>query len=245
MSNSFSYTSALMIGLLGSVHCIGMCGGIMNALGFALNNNLESTSRPSYIVLFYNFGRILSYSLAGALVGMFGWLLQDMGSLFGLTLRLLAGLMLIAMGMYIAGWWQVLVHLEKIGGKLWRYLQPVGNRLIPVKARWQALLLGIIWGWLPCGLVYSTLALASTTASWQQSALTMLMFGIGTLPAMLLTGSLSHRFKRWLQQSTVRSAVGLVLIAFGIWTVILPLYHVMSGHNHGHSQSEHQHEHTM
>jgi len=242
MSGSVSYASALMIGLLGSVHCIGMCGGIMNALGFALQNNAKNTPPPTHIVFLYNTGRIMSYSLAGALVGMFGWLLQDMGSLFGVALRVFAGLMLIAMGMYIAGWWRVLVHLEKIGGKVWRYLQPAGNKLIPVTYRWQALLLGFIWGWLPCGLVYSTLVLASTTTSWQQSALTMLIFGIGTLPAMLITGNLSYRFKNWLQQSMVRNTVGLVLIAFGIWTVILPLYHSMSGHDHSQHQ---QHEHAM
>ena len=242
MSGSVSYASALMIGLLGSVHCIGMCGGIMNALGFALQNNVENSPCSIHFVLLYNVGRIISYSLAGALVGMFGWLLQDMGSLFGVALRIFAGLMLIAMGMYIAGWWRVLVYLEKIGGKVWRYLQPAGNKLLPVRYRWQALLLGFIWGWLPCGLVYSTLVFASTTTSWQQSALTMLIFGIGTLPAMLITGNLSTRFKNWLQQSMVRNAVGLLLIAFGVWTVILPLYHSVSGH----SQSQHQHhEHTM
>ena len=242
MSDSFSYASALLVGLLGSVHCIGMCGGIMNALGFALQPNVENTTRPAILVLLYNVGRIMSYSLAGALVGIFGWLLQDMGNLFGLALRVLAGLMLIAMGMYVAGWWRVLVHLEKIGGKVWRYLQPVGNKLVPVKYQWQALCLGIIWGWLPCGLVYSTLALASTTASWQQSALTMCIFGIGTLPAMLITRNVSYRFKNWLQQSMVRNAVGLVLIAFGVWTMILPLYHSMLGYKHNQQQ---QHEHPM
>ncbi len=240
MDNSFSYMSALMIGLLGSAHCIGMCGGIVNALGFALSNNLQKASRPSYIVFLYNMGRILSYAVAGAMVGLFGWLVQDMGNLFGLALRLLAGLMLIAMGLYIAGWWRVLVHLENIGGRLWRYLQPIGNKLVPVKHRWQALLLGIIWGWLPCGLVYSALTLAVTMASWQQSAFMMLMFGAGTLPALLISGSLSVRFKYWLQQSVVRGGVGLVLISFGVWTVILPIYHSFPGNSSGHEQNYHQ-----
>ena len=242
-----SYTTAFIIGLLGGAHCIGMCGGIMNALSFAIPEQQRTIRQVTPILLLYNLGRIFSYTLAGAIVGLLGGYLQQTGSQIGPALRIIAGLMLIAMGLYLAGWWRGLTYLEKLGGYLWKYLQPVGNRLMPVTKSSQALILGLIWGWLPCGLVYSTLTWSATSANWQQSALVMFSFGLGTLPVMLLTGAFAHQVKVWIQKASVRNIAALLVIGFGIWTMGWTLYH--RGHTHSdqshatsHQHQEHSHK---
>lgn len=224
MNDPVSLTSAFIIGLLGSAHCVGMCGGIMNALSFALPPEKQGFRRALPILLFYNLGRIFSYCLAGAFLGAIGWWLFSTGKLAGPALRLFAGFMMIAMGLYLGGWWRGLVHLEKMGGYLWRYLQPWGNRLMPVSKPWQALLLGALWGWLPCGLVYSTLTLSISAANWQYSSLVMLSFGLGTMPVMLLTGAFAHQVKDWIQKRSVRNIAALLVIGFGVWTIASVLY---------------------
>ena len=220
MSDPVPYTSAFLIGMLGGTHCIGMCGGIMNALSFAMPAEKRNARQAAPFLLLYNLGRIASYGAAGAMVGALGWWLEG-----GPIMRIAAGLMLVAMGLYLAGWWRGLVHLEKLGGHLWKYLQPIGKRMMPVTRPWQALALGAIWGWLPCGLVYSSLAWAATMANWQQSMLLMLSFGLGTLPVMLLTGAFAHQVKSWIQKTAVRNAAALLVIAFGVWTIAWSLAH--------------------
>lgn len=225
MDDSLSLTSAFLIGLLGSVHCVGMCGGIVNALSFAMPEEKRGIHQAAPILLLYNLGRISSYCLAGALLGSIGWWLLTSGKQAGPALRLLAGLMMIAMGLYLAGWWRGLTYLERLGGYLWKYLQPIGKRLMPVTKPWQALLLGALWGWLPCGLVYSTLTLSISAADWRYSTLIMLSFGLGTLPTMLLTGVLAHRVRAWAQKSVVRNAAALLVMGFGVWTIAWVIYH--------------------
>jgi sulfite exporter TauE/SafE len=235
-------TSAFIIGLLGGVHCVGMCGGIMNALSFAVPEQQQSKIRTSLILVLYNLGRVFSYSLAGAMIGGLGMLLQGPVGILGPGLRVFAGLMMIAMGLYLAGWWRGLTHLESLGNHvLWKHVQPVTNKLMPVTNTWQALLLGILWGWLPCGLVYSTLTLAGAIGDWQHSALIMASFGLGTVPVMFLTGALASRFKHWIQKSAVRSIAALLVIAFGMWTMAPPLLHLAGKHTH---QAD-QHKSTM
>ncbi len=225
--------SAFIIGLLGGVHCVGMCGGIMNALCFAMPKQQQSKARTSLTLILYNLGRVFSYSMAGAMIGGLGMLLQGPAGVLGPGLRIFAGLMMIAMGLYLAGWWRGLVHLESFGNHvLWRHVQPITNKLMPVTKSWQALLLGLLWGWLPCGLVYSTLTLAGAVGHWQQSALIMASFGLGTVPVMLLTGAFASQFKTWIQKTAVRNIAALLVIAFGIWTAAPPLIHLSGGHNH-------------
>ncbi|MDT8385130.1 MAG: sulfite exporter TauE/SafE family protein [Gammaproteobacteria bacterium] len=229
---AITIASAFLIGLLGGVHCVGMCGGIMNALSFALPAQ-PSRTRLSLTLLLYNLGRVFSYSLAGALIGGLGMLLQGPGAVLGPGLRIFAGLMMVAMGLYLAGWWRGLVHLETLGNRLlWRHLQPLTQRLMPVTHGPQALLLGLLWGWLPCGLVYSTLTLAGAVGHWQQSALIMASFGLGTVPVMLLTGAFAHRLRRWIQTTALRQIAALLVMGFGIWTLTPPLLHLSNGHHH-------------
>jgi len=218
MTNNLSLLSMFLVGLLGAGHCVGMCGGITAALGFATGDQ-----RRWPILLGYNLGRIASYAIAGATVALLGQLGSTYLSL-GPTLRMLAGLLLVTMGLYLSGWWLGLIHLERLGQKLWHYIQPFGNKLLPATNLYQGLALGVVWGWLPCGLVYSALAFAATKNEPLTGALAMLAFGLGTVPAMLLGGILGNRLISFLQQAAWRKITGVLLILFGVWTMWLPTY---------------------
>jgi sulfite exporter TauE/SafE len=218
--------SALILGLLGGGHCLGMCGGLMGALTLAIPP--EQRARRFRLLLAYNLGRILSYTTAGLLIGLAGWAVAS--SPAAMVLRVIAALLLIAMGLYLAGWWSGLTRIEAVGRHLWRHLQPVASRLMPVSSLPRALLLGAVWGWLPCGLVYSTLLWASSQGSPADSALLMLAFGLGTWPVLLATGMAAERLTALLRRRGVRMAGGLLVILFGLWTLPGPHQHWLMGH---------------
>jgi len=133
--------------------------------------------------------------------------------------RLLAGLLMISMGLYLGGWWFGLARLEQLGGFLWRYIQPLGKKIFPVTSISKALLLGLVWGWLPCGLVYTSLVFSATQASPINSSLTMLAFGVGTLPTLIVSGFFAEELKQLLQKKGLRQSVGVLIIMFGLWTI--------------------------
>ena len=218
--------SALILGLLGGGHCLGMCGGLMGALTLAIPQ--EQRSRRFRLLLAYTLGRILSYACAGLLIGMAGWAVAN--SPAAMILRVLAGLLLISMGLYLAGWWSGLTRIERLGRGLWRYIQPIANRLLPVSSLPRALLLGALWGWLPCGLVYSTLLWAASQGNALDSGLLMLAFGLGTWPVLLATGLAAERVTALLRKRSVRMAGGVLVVLFGIWTLPGPHQHWLMGH---------------
>lgn len=223
---------AFLLGFMGSAHCLGMCGGISAALGAANARHAFSLS------LGYNIGRVLSYTLLGALVGtlaqglsqpLLQWLPQS-----ARWLRTLAGLMVIAMGFYVAGWWRGLAQLERLGGYVWRRVQPLTTPLLPPKSIGAALLLGELWGFLPCGLVYSSLAWAALSADPIQGAMWMAAFGLGTLPAMLAVTHGGSYLQAWKQRPLLRNAAALALIAAGIVAAAMPWQHA---HDHSHQSA--------
>ncbi|TRO16410.1 sulfite exporter TauE/SafE family protein [Ectopseudomonas mendocina] len=218
--------SALILGLLGGGHCLGMCGGLMGALTLAIPP--DQRGRRLQLLLAYNLGRILSYSLVGLLLGLAGWAIA--GSKAEVVMRTVAALLLIAMGLYLAGWWSGLTRIEALGRGLWRHIQPLTRRFMPVTSIPKAVVLGGLWGWLPCGLVYSTLLWASSQGSAVDSALLMLAFGLGTWPVLLATGLAAERITALLRKRGVRMAGGLLVILFGIWTLPGPHQHWLMGH---------------
>lgn len=218
--------SALILGLLGGGHCLGMCGGLMGALTLAIPP--QQRGRRLQLLLAYNLGRILSYSAAGLLLGLAGWAVR--GSAAEVVMRSLASLLLIAMGLYLAGWWSGLTRIEALGRGLWRHIQPLTRRFMPVSSLPRALVLGGLWGWLPCGLVYSTLLWASSQGDARVSALLMLAFGLGTWPVLLATGLAAERITALLRQRGIRMAGGLLVILFGLWTLPGPHQHWLMGH---------------
>lgn len=218
--------SAMILGLLGGGHCIGMCGGLMGALTLAIPP--EQRARRFRLLLAYNLGRILSYTAAGLLIGLAGWAVASGPA--AMVLRVIAALLLIAMGLYLAGWWSGLTRIEALGRGLWRHIQPVAGKLLPVSSLPRALLLGALWGWLPCGLVYSTLLWAASQGSASESALLMLAFGLGTWPVLLATGLAAERLTALLRKRGIRIAGGVLVILFGIWTLPGPHQHWLMGH---------------
>lgn len=241
MSTSISYSAAFIIGLLGSVHCVGMCGGIMGALTYSVPVEYRKHGRFIALLILFNVGRIVSYSIAGAAFGLATWYFSGQSQYFSLILRHFAAIMLILLGLYLTGWWTVLRHLESAGAKLWSLLQPLIRRVFPVKQPHQALWLGFLWGWIPCGLVYSSLAWASTASNWQQSAGIMFFFGAGTIPALFVTGLLLDRLKQFLQSRDIRAFAGLLIILFGVWS--LASIYLQSHTSHAHkpaNQQKHQ-----
>lgn len=218
--------SALILGLLGGGHCLGMCGGLMGALTLAIPP--EQRSRRLRLLLAYNLGRVLSYTCAGLLLGLAGWAVANGPA--ATVLRMIAALLLIAMGLYLAGWWSGLTRIESLGRGLWRHLQPFASRLLPVSSLPRALLLGTIWGWLPCGLVYSTLLWAASQGDALDSAALMLAFGLGTWPVLLATGMAAERLTAVLRKRGVRIAGGALVILFGLWTFPGPHQHWLMGH---------------
>ncbi len=221
-------TSLFLVGLLGSGHCVGMCGGIAAALGFASRGERPEIS----LLLSYNIGRILSYAAAGVLVGMLGYFGENFLP-FGKILRAIAGILLILMGCYVIGKTSALAWLERAGGHFWRRIQPLGQRFLPVRSPLQGLAVGMVWGWLPCGLVYTALALAATQGGPADGALAMLAFGVGTMPAMLAGGYFSQQLRSLLQKRSLRRLMGVGLIVFGVWTLWLVVF-PHSGHGAGH-----------
>ncbi|MDB5855538.1 MAG: cytochrome biosis protein [Herminiimonas sp.] len=223
-----------LVGFFGSVHCIGMCGGIVTAFssaappgrpvpvavvasgmaGSGMATALDGATR----VLAYNVGRISSYATAGALAG---GLVGGARALSGITAvqaggYWLANLMLIAIGLYLMDAWHGLAHLESIGQGLWRRLRPLTKSLMPLDGLPKMLVLGSLWGWLPCGMVYSMLLTAMLTGSALSGATVMLAFGLGTLPTLLALGLLGARWRNWMQRRQVRVASGLLILVFGL-----------------------------
>jgi sulfite exporter TauE/SafE len=214
----FSIIAVFFIGLLGGVHCLGMCGSIVGILTSQLPG--QGARWPFHLV--YNFGRIFSYTLAGALVGAIGqagFLLRDVVPVQQLLFAL-SSLMLILLGLYLAGIWGLVRRFEHAGGLLWRHIQPLTSRLFPITTLWRALFLGALWGWLPCGLVYTVLVTALAGGNSMNGALIMLAFGSGTLFNLLVIGLFWDRCRHWVQSPKVRLAAGLIVIAIGIYGLV-------------------------
>jgi sulfite exporter TauE/SafE len=213
------FLAVFLIGLLGGVHCAGMCGGIVSALSLQMPGAAGSSAPAWSIHLAYNLGRIASYAIAGALIGALGslglllnnWLPVQLG------LYVAANLMMVALGLYLTGLTQTLAFTERAGQSLWRRVQPATKRFLPVRGVAQAFPLGMLWGWLPCGLVYSVLTMTLVSGSAARGAATMLAFGLGTLPNLMLAGLLLARFRNVVQGRAVRLVSGLIVLGFGIW----------------------------
>jgi hypothetical protein len=211
----FSLIAVLLVGLLGGVHCLGMCGSIVGI--FTSQVPQARTRWPFHLA--YSGGRIASYAVAGALVGAVGQaglLMRDAVPVQHLLFAL-SSLMLVLLGLYLAGVWGAVRRLEQLGSGLWRRLQPLTTRLLPVNSVPRALGLGVLWGWLPCGLVYSVLITALASGSIMQGALVMLAFGLGTLPNLLAIGLFWESLRGWVQAPRIRLAAGLLVTAFGVY----------------------------
>jgi uncharacterized protein len=229
-----SYVTAAAIGFLGSTHCVGMCGGIVSALNAGIGEDQRRTGLAiaSYH-LTYNAGRVLSYVAAGAGVGIIGAQTHRLELANALPIGgMIAALFMIALGLYVGGWWRAIAALEIAGGYVWRRIEPFGRRFLPVNSPTKAFGLGLIWGWLPCGLVYSALALALLSGSPQGGAAIMLGFGIGTLPMLLIIGKAAQHLGGLARHRRLRQAAGVMIILFGVLTGLATHNHQQASPGH-------------
>lgn len=222
MPDTLSLVAAFSAGLLGGVHCLGMCGGIVSALTLGLQLESGGAKRSVWpFLLAYNGGRVLSYGVAGAIMGGVGALIMAAAPVQWVQHLLLvaAGIFMILLGLYLGGWWPVLSRIEHLGSALWRRIEPLGRRFIPVRSAGQAFVVGVLWGWIPCGLVYTLLIWAVASGGVLEGAALMLAFGAGTLPNLLAMGLLAGVLAEKLRRPQVRWAAGAVLVAFGVVTI--------------------------
>lgn len=208
--------ASLIAGLVGSTHCAGMCGGISAALG---------AGGGAGRVVLHNTGRIASYALAGAVAGALGLALGGFvdTAVWVPVLRGATAAVLILLGLQIAFGWHLLAPVERIGMRLWQRVAPFAGGLMRRRGPLAALGLGALWGWLPCGLVYGMLAVASTSGGALPGAGVMIAFGLGTAPAMVGLGALSGRLAVSLRRPAWRRFAGATVIALGLWTALAVL----------------------
>lgn len=228
-----SYITAFLLGLFSTVHCIAMCGSVIGALTLSLPVEVRESQRKMLPYVFnYNFGRLLSYGVAGAIVGL---LSSPLATFDGhAVLRYVAVIVMIGMGLYLAGWFPKFAQMERLGAPIWRWLQPIGQKLLPVRKLSQALMLGIVWGWLPCGLVYAALAVAATVGEPVKASLVMLAFGVGTLPAVMGAGMFTGLLASFARVKQLRQIAGVLIIAMALATAFWPMDH--SGDHADHSE---------
>ena len=225
--------SAFVIGLLGGVHCAAMCGGIVGALNLSVRRPMlagaggAAVHAPAIgaqlpIHLAYSAGRIGSYGMAGALAGAVGGTASLLETVLPVQIALafVANAVVVLLGLYLAGAGTLVGRLEALGGALWRQVAPLGRRFLPADTPAKALGAGAVWGWLPCGLVYSALALALVSGGPTQGATVMLAFGLGTAPNLLAAGLAMDRLRELLARRRVRVAAGLTVAGLGIWGAI-------------------------
>lgn len=217
-----SLVAAFLVGLLGGVHCVGMCAGIVGTLTAGLPGDVRASfARIFPYQLAYNGGRIAGYALAGALMGALGTLIVEVAPLQSTqrALYALAAVFMILLGLYLGGWWRGLAAVERLGGILWRRLQPLGGRLLPIRGPAQVVGLGFLWAWIPCGLVYSVLVWSLAAGSAVDGALLMLAFGLGTLPNLLAMGMLAGAAARLCDQVRFRQLAGVLVMGFGLYAL--------------------------
>ena len=227
-----SYITAFLLGLFSTVHCIAMCGSVIGALTLSLPAEIRESQRKMLPYVFnYNLGRLLSYGVAGLIVGSLSAPLLAFNG--HLVLRYLSVIVMVCMGLYLAGWFPKFAHMERLGSPIWKWLQPIGQKLLPVKKLSQAFYLGIIWGWLPCGLVYAALAVAATAGDPAKASMVMLAFGAGTLPAVMGAGMFTGMLASLARSENLRKIAGLLIIIMALTTALWPMDHQSEHGNQG------------
>lgn len=220
--------AAFVTGLLGSAHCFGMCAGISGL--FAVNASAASLQRDIPMAVTYNLGRVLSYAFLGIVVAAIGQSVVGGIPKLAAPVRLFSGLLIVIVGLQVAFNWRVLAPVEKVGARIWNRIAPAAKGLLPVTSMPKALGLGLLWGWLPCGLVYSVLLLAATTANPAHGAAVMLSFGVGTMPAMIATGVSTSKLAGFMSRR--RLGAGVLIVILGLATLAMPVAKLAGSQDH-------------
>lgn len=214
-----SYLVAFLMGIFSALHCLGMCGSIIGSLTLSLKREIREDKRLLVpFVASYNAGRVMSYTIAGLLAGIAEHVLSvPFGEGHGhRLLQIVSALIMLGAGLHIAGWFPRFAYLERLGIVVWKRIEPYGRRLVPVDTLTRAFVFGMIWGWLPCGLVYAALALAATSGDVVRSTFTMLAFGLGTMPAVMGVGIMTSWMVKLSSMTRFRQASGITLILLAL-----------------------------
>ncbi len=225
--------AALIAGVIGSGHCVAMCGGIAGALGLSSRAAADRVGRGFVYPLAYNLGRITSYSLAGAIAGGIGagvGLLRHADQV-RFALQMFAGAWIVAMGLALALRGRGFTWLESAGLAVWRKLSPLLRPLLPINRPHKAFAAGMIWGWLPCGMAYTMLLAAWMSTDALTGAALMFAFGLGTLPALLIAGGAAQAFAGRVTSASARRVGGFAIAALGALTLVAPW--LLPAHAHG------------
>lgn len=217
MNTPFTLAGAFAFGLLASGHCLLMCGGIAGALG-AVTTRRKDGGTPWFLLAGYQFGRLASYTTAGVLIGGIGASVVQFVDQehVRIALRWLTALVFAALALNLLRGSRGVDFA--LGHSIWARLAPLARRFVPVRTWPRAFALGALWGWMPCGLVYSVLFVAALGANPLQSAGIMFAFGLGTVPAVLAGAFGAHRAMRWLGQPQLRSGVAGLFLVFAVLT---------------------------
>ena len=206
------YFTALLMAISGAGHCLSMCGGISTALGLQ--------QQKATFVLAYSAGRLISYMLAGI---AFALLFTTLPRLEFAYLKFVSCMLMILVALHLGGWFSGLLWLEQSGKPIWQLIQPLTRKVLPINSHYKALFAGAIWGWLPCGLVYSAVAIADSSQQPFAAATIMLIFGLGTLPAMLSLAFFSRYIGSWLQKKWLKRLLACLLLlwpSMNLWQLL-------------------------
>lgn len=221
------YLLAFTLGLLSTPHCVAMCGSLVGALLMGSRSS-GSKQSPLMTVFLFGSGKLLAYVALGAIAGLGGLALAGTLAGPGVFLRALSALLMIGIGLYIAGWWRGIARLEKAGARLW---QPLLRRVrvLRLDKPGNQLLAGMAWGLLPCGIVYSMLGMALASADMLKGSLLMASFGLGTMPFVMSAGGLMKTVQNMFDNALVRQLAGGAMIVMGLAALLMlgmPAEHV-------------------
>ena len=221
MNYDITFFTLFLLGFFGGTHCVGMCGGLSSAFALQLPPHLN---RLGLIVLL-NLGRISSYVLIGLIVGLVGQIGISLDDTRWLQngLYIAANILLLLLGLYLAGLSTAATQIERIGRPIWKRLNPILNRLLPIKSVPACFGVGMLWGWLPCGLVYSASLYALGSGNAVQGGLYMLAFALGTLPNLLAMGIFATQLKTLLQRKAIRLCAGLLVAGWAVFRLAVML----------------------
>ena len=221
MNYDITFFTLFLLGFFGGTHCVGMCGGLSSAFALQLPPHLN---RLGLIVLL-NLGRLSSYVLIGLIVGLVGQIGISLDDTRWLQngLYIAANILLLLLGLYLAGLSTAATQIERIGRPIWKRLNPILNRLLPIKSVPACFGVGMLWGWLPCGLVYSASLYALGSGNAVQGGLYMLAFALGTLPNLLAMGIFAAQLKTLLQRRAIRLCAGLLVAGWAVFRLAVML----------------------
>ena len=229
------FLAAFSMGLFGSPHCLGMCGGIVTAFGLSMQH--VSDSKKNGLILTYHLGRLISYSLLGLIASLVGVaIFQSIMS--NSAPRIVLGAVLVLIGLAMLGL-PLFNQLEKVGMRFWQSLAPIRKKVFPIDSFGKALFAGLLWGFLPCGLVYGALMMAIAGNNITTGAALMFVFGLGTMPMLIATQKTVGMLQSNIKHFRLRQINGVIMLLSGLAVIFIPM---MMHHNHGsHNQGSHSH----